>query len=67
MDESLWDESFIIVETPHKKRISGFPLDSLSTEIKSGRYYFDIELEKAIESNVDRGFKDFFKYVSKLF
>lgn len=42
MDESLWGKPFYIIETPHAKRRKGFPLDSLSVEISSGRYYFDL-------------------------
>ena len=42
MDESLWGEPFYIVEKPHRKRVEGFPLDSISVEIKSGMYYYDL-------------------------
>ena len=35
MEESLWGEAFLFTDKPHKKRIKGFPLDSISLEISS--------------------------------
>ena len=46
-DERLWGERFIITSTPHRIRKAGFPLDSLSLEPKSGKYYYDISDEAA--------------------
>lgn len=43
MDESLETKPFIIVSEPHEKRVKGFPLDSLSIDIPSGKYYYDVE------------------------
>jgi 8-oxo-dGTP diphosphatase len=40
-DEQLNGEPFYIVTTPYEKRREGFPLDSLSVHIPSGRYYDD--------------------------
>lgn len=45
-DDSLASKAFYLVDTPHVKRTKGFPLDSLSVEIESGKYYFDISKEK---------------------
>lgn len=60
MDKSIATEPFILSAVPHQKRVEGFPLDSLSIEIASGQYYYDL---KAIElsSSVDAGIKAFFK------
>lgn len=58
----LASTSFKIVEKPHEKRREGFPLDSLSVEIKSNKYYFDIK-EFVAEGDMQNGFVDFFKRV----
>lgn len=63
MDESLWGEPFYIVGKPHEKRVEGFPLDSLSVDIASGEYYFD--LPQNVESNMNEGFRAFFENVLK--
>ncbi|MCM1990830.1 non-canonical purine NTP pyrophosphatase [Oceanirhabdus seepicola] len=55
-------EEFIINSHPHKNRISGFPLDSLSVEIESGRFYMDIQNNDNVAGNsYDSGFINFFK------
>lgn len=41
-DESVASSPFYLVDTPHTRRTAGFPLDSLSVEITSGQYYFDL-------------------------
>ncbi len=47
MDESLWGEKFLITSKPYSQvRRKGFPLDSLSKEIKSGKYYYELEEKK---------------------
>ncbi|UUV18270.1 hypothetical protein NRK67_13365 [Fusobacteria bacterium ZRK30] len=54
-------EEFIISEKPYKKRLSGFPIDSLSKEVKSGRYYLEIEDESKNKDKMEDGFKRFFE------
>jgi 8-oxo-dGTP diphosphatase len=34
-------DPFYIADTPHLKRVAGFPIDSLSVNIKTGNYYYD--------------------------
>ena len=65
MDESLWGEPFYIVEKPHVTRVEGFPLDSISVEIKSGMYYYDLPpgSEHCLVSERS-GFADFFTKVT---
>lgn len=63
MDESLWGEPFYIVGKPHEKRVEGFPIDSLSVDIASGNYYYD--LPQSVESNMNEGFRVFFENVLK--
>lgn len=61
MDESLWGNWFGIVSTPHKTRVPGFPLDSLSIHLKTGKYYHDLTGWE--DNKVDRGFRQFFQKV----
>lgn len=63
MDESLWGEPFYIVGKPHEKRVEGFPLDGLSVDIATGKYYFD--LPKKVESAMNEGFRGFFENALK--
>jgi len=41
-DGKINSEKFILASKAHQKRIEGWPLDSLSKEIKSGKYYYDL-------------------------
>ena len=45
MDISIATEPFILVTEPHSKRVEGFPLDSLSIDIETGKYYYDLEVK----------------------
>ena len=56
-------EKFFIISKPHEKRNEGFPIDSLSIHIESGKYYYDLEdyAKKLAEGN--DGFTEFFKRV----
>ncbi len=58
--KDIWSELFYIVETPHEKYREGFPLDSLSVEIKSGKYYYDLEENGNDNLGIIKGFRDFF-------
>lgn len=62
MDKSIATEPFIPSAVPHSKRVNGFPLDSLSIDIASGQYYYNLDL-KDVSSSVDDGVKAFFKEV----
>lgn len=59
MDMSIATEPFILVTEPHVKRVEGFPLDSLSVDIESGKYYYDIDV-KDVSTSVDNGVREFF-------
>lgn len=50
-DDSVASEPFYLVDTPHERRTPGFPLDSLSVEIRSGKYYYDLAAERANQKN----------------
>ena len=61
MDKSLETEPFMLVSKPHEKRIKGFPLDSISVDLASEKYYYDIEEKSVDQSAVLQGFKAFFE------
>ena len=60
MGEDIASDPFLIVSTPHEKRREGFPLDSLSVNLKNNKYYYDFDdyFEKYAE--IDDGFRNFF-------
>ncbi len=61
IDDSLASEPFIICGVPHERSQAGFPLDRLSIDIKTGKYYYDIEnkLDKlAVVDGLLKFFKD---------
>ena len=62
MDMSIATEPFILVTEPHEKRVGGFPLDSLSIDIATGKYYYDLEV-KDVSTSVDDGVRKFFSSV----
>lgn len=64
MDMSIATESFALVTKPHAKRVPGFPLDSLSVDIATGEYYYDLEV-KDVSTSVDDGVRAFFKGIFK--
>ncbi|MBR6697762.1 MAG: hypothetical protein IKL73_05780 [Lachnospiraceae bacterium] len=59
MDMSIATEPFILVTKPHPKRVEGFPLDSLSVDVESGKYYYDLDV-KDVSTSVDDGVRAFF-------
>ncbi|MCM1167377.1 MAG: hypothetical protein NC401_15330 [Ruminococcus sp.] len=64
MDESLWGKAFYLTGTPHGRPHSeGFPLDRLSADIGSGKYYYD--LPKSVETEMNKGFRGFFENLIK--
>ena len=65
MDMSIATEPFVLVTKPHVKRVEGFPLDSLSIDIETGKYYYDIEV-KDVSTSVDYGVRRFFTEVLQL-
>lgn len=61
--ERLESEPFYLVNQAHSKVIEGFPLDSLSVHIKSGKYYYDIEETEQEDEGIKEGIQYFFKQV----
>jgi 8-oxo-dGTP diphosphatase len=63
--EELNSEKFYIVSKPHATFRKGFPLDSLSVDIKSMKYYYDLD-EEGDDSDIIEGFRNFFIRALKL-
>lgn len=67
MDESLSSEAFILTDRIHPIRKKGFPLDSLSIHIPTGKYFYDLEEEAVNKVAVEDGFLRFFKEILQKF
>ena len=63
MDEVLSTEPFKLVSVAHPKRVKGYPLDSLSVDIHSGKYYYDMQEKSVDQSAIEQGFTEFFQKV----
>ena len=67
MDSSLEIEPFYLVSVPHPKIVPGFPLDALSVQIESGKYFQDLKHNLAVDKKaVENGFAKFFKEILNL-
>ena len=60
MEENLWGEPFLHTDVPHTKKVPGFPLDGISIDIKTGRYFYDLENNSQDEIVSNSGFSLFF-------
>lgn len=64
MEPDLYSEKFVISDKPHSPiRKKGFPLDSISIDIKTGNYYYDLVDEKLEQFAVEDGVLKFFERV----
>lgn len=61
MEKSMESEPFIMTSKPHEKSNPGFPLDSISIDIKTGKYYYDLIGGRLDEVAVEDGFLAFFE------
>lgn len=59
--EDLWGAPFLLTDRPHARRVEGFPLDSISLDIKTGRYFYDGEGDLQDDLVSERGFARFFE------
>lgn len=67
MEPSMESERFLITDVPHSSiRKKGFPLDSLSIDIKTNKYYYDLPAGELDQFAVEDGFLAFFKKVLSL-
>lgn len=67
MEESMAGKPFLITSKPHKAVKKGFPLDSLSVDIESGKYYYDMlqDTSHVVDAGCppDKMFFDFFEKI----
>lgn len=64
MDLSMESEKFLLTDKPHSViRKKGFPLDSMSLDIKTGKYYYDLTEDELEQLAVEDGFLEFFEKV----
>ena len=67
MEPSMESEKFILTDKPHSTiRKEGFPLDSISLDIKTNKYYYDLSEDKLEQLAVEDGFLEFFKNILNL-
>lgn len=67
MEPSMESEKFILTDRPHSiVRKKGFPLDSISLDIKTNKYYYDLPTNRLEQVAVEDGFLDFFKRILDL-
>lgn len=67
MDSSLESEKFILTDIPYSKiKEKGFPLDSMSVDIKTGRYFYELPEDELEQVAVEDGFLLFFSKCFKL-
>lgn len=64
MEPSMASETFLLTDKPHSTiRKKGFPLDSMSVDIKTNQYYYDLPDDELEEFAVEDGVLQFFKNV----
>ncbi len=63
MEPSMESGRFIMTSKPHAVTKKGFPLDSLSVDIKSGKYYYDLLDNELEQLAVEDGFLEFFRKI----
>ena len=66
MDPSIASVPFILTDTPHSAiRKAGFPLDCISLDLKTGKYYYDMPKEELEQLAVEDGVLAFFEKIKK--
>lgn len=67
MDPSMESEKFILTGKPHSEiREKGFPLDSMSVDMKTNKYYYDLSADELEQFAVEDGVLHFFEKVLNL-
>ena len=67
MEPSMESEKFILTDKPHSTiRKEGFPLDSISLDIKTNKYYYDLPEDRLEQVAVEDGFLELFKNILNL-
>ena len=61
MGADISGSKFYITDKPHPKRVDGYPLDRISLNIRTGKYYYDMtQDEYLLEESFGGGFRSFF-------
>lgn len=64
MDDSIASEYFLITSVPHEQPCQpGFPLDRISLDIRTGKYFYDLDAEVLDQVAVENGALSFFKKI----
>jgi 8-oxo-dGTP diphosphatase len=67
MEPNMESQKFILTDKPHSTiRKKGFPLDSISLDLRTGKYYYDLPEDKLEQVAVEDGFLEFFRNVLNL-
>ena len=61
-DFKLSGEPFLLTSRPHPQSQAGFPLDRISIQLSSGKYYYDLKEDAQDEVALDEGFQEFFAH-----
>ena len=61
MEKSMESEPCLLTTKAHPKRNPGFPRDSISVDLKTGKYYYDLQGSRLDEVAVEEGFLTFFE------
>jgi len=59
--DDIMSGPFIMVSEPHEKATRGFPLDRLSINMKTGKYYNDLKAGEEVEYGWGEGYRNFFR------
>ncbi|MCG8447350.1 MAG: hypothetical protein MI753_16750, partial [Hyphomicrobiales bacterium] len=51
---------FLLTSRVHPNRNIGFPLDSISVDIKTGEYFIEMNSNSYFNKELAKGFQDFF-------
>ena len=64
MEPDMESEKFWLTDTPHSSiRRKGFPLDSISLDPQSGKYFYDLPQTAVDQVAVEEGFLTFFQKI----
>ncbi len=67
MGPSMDSEKFILTDKPHSAiRKKGFPLDSMSIDMKTNKYYYDLSADELEQFAVEDGVVQFFEKILNL-
>lgn len=66
MEPSMESEPFLLISKRHHILKKGFPLDSLSIDMKSGKYFYDLPEDALDQLAIEDGFIEFFRKIKGL-